>query len=237
MTYGLFVKNAADDTIIDSADDIGHYYAETTGTGLGTTVSSGTTIASGLLCARPSGTFTGSGRVISLKSNSVSGTGLPSYFTDSGTLQVIRLKKFAGNISSLSGTGAYGLEIKNSAGTPILNTGVDALFSIIEIGSFGTNYPGSGIFNVPIPSTVPADKVFVMLQNTQRFAAQLSGGGILNTYFVLDINYAFNFNTDPKTISVRAITANYHNSSQTNYTGGSALPVQDLAYMIGYIRG
>lgn len=208
MTYGLFIENASGDVVFDSQDDLGHYYVSASGT-----VSSGADVPTGLVMARPSGTFTGSDRVISLQQagSGYTASSAPRFYTNSGTIDYIVLSGMAGNIPLA--TSGYGIEAYNSSGPGTGNvtfsTGAGlGMFSISNIGTFGFGSSSSGVEQYDLPSGVNPDNVYVMLNNSysMTFYAdtyQLGGGSVT---MKVNSNYEFNFNTDPKTIGVRAFT-------------------------------
>ena len=96
--------------VFDSQDDLGHYYVSASGT-----VSSGADVPTGLVMARPSGTFTGSDRVISLQQagSGYTASSAPRFYTNSGTIDYIVLSGMAGNIPLA--TSGYGIEAYNSS--------------------------------------------------------------------------------------------------------------------------
>ena len=240
MTYGLYIENASGDVVFDSQDDLGHYYVSASGN-----VSSGASVPTGLVLARPAGTFTGSDRVISLQQ---AGTGYtassaPRFYTNSGTIDYIVLTGMPGNIPLA--TSGYGIEAYNSSGPGTGNvtfsTGAGlGMFSILNIGSFGFGTASGGITQYDVPSGVSADNIYVMLNNSYlvNFYADFYqlGGGAVN--LIVNSNYEFNFNTDPKTIGVRAFTDMYDAVSGT-YMNRLSWPLggSGTDFMYGYKRG
>ena len=215
MTYGLFIENASGDVVFDSQDDLGHYYVYAQGT-----VSSGDSVPTGLVMARPSGTFTDSDRVISLQQagSGYTASTAPRFYTNEGTIHYIVLRGMPGNIPLA--TSGYGIEAYNSsgpsAGNVTFSTGAGlGMFSILNIGSFGFGASSNGVTQFDLPSGIEADNVYVMLNNSYfktynaNFSSLVSG----SVNFIVNSNYEFNFNTDPKTIGVRAFSDQYDASS------------------------
>ena len=208
MTYGLFIENANGDVVFDSQDDLGHYYISSSGT-----VSSGASVPTGLVMARPAGNFTGSSRVISLQQagSGYTASTAPTFYTNSGTIEYIVLSGMPGNIPLA--TSGYGIEAYNSsgpsAGNVTFSTGADnGMFSILNIGGFGFGSSSGGITQFDLPSDITASNVYVMLNNSyfMTFNANFSSLVSGSVNMVVNSNYEFNFNTDPKTIGVRAFT-------------------------------